>query len=234
MHWFCIIYAPFQYFYFQKTTFTTPLGYCMNLLLLTSICEVLKTSQRLLLAWQLVGALRLALSTVVTPPEKRVNLVLKEWNTMKRQITNSSSQSSLLWKGSSNQNDLIMVWMRNGDAKRGLNSTVVKCNKRSGHQITLMVQPQQVPLFKSLISEAEFQWLGPLSSPASCTSLRPAACLVDPLEDCPILHLASHRLSDRMRTPVSEGMNRANGGQGSAKTEVADFRYRGKWHFQSK
>lgn len=93
------------------------------------------------------------------------------------------------------------------------------CNKRTGHTVTLLAQPQQVPLFKSLISEVEFQWLGPLSSPASCTSLRPAACLVDPLEDCPILHLASHRLSDRMRTPVSEGMKRANGGQGRAKRE---------------
>lgn len=39
-------------------------------------------------------------------------------------------------------------------------------------------------------------------SPASCASLRPAARLVDALQDCPILHLASHCLSDRMRTPV--------------------------------
>lgn len=45
------------------------------------------------------------------------------------------------------------------------------------------------------------------SSPASCASLRPAARLVDPLQDRPILHLAGHCLSDRVRTPVPEWRN---------------------------
>lgn len=47
------------------------------------------------------------------------------------------------------------------------------------------------------------------SSPASRASLWPAARLVDALQDRPILYLAGHSLSDRMRTPVPVGRNTA-------------------------
>lgn len=49
------------------------------------------------------------------------------------------------------------------------------------------------------------------SSPASRASLWPAARLVDALQDRPILYLAGHSLSDRMRTPVPVGRNTARG-----------------------
>lgn len=42
-------------------------------------------------------------------------------------------------------------------------------------------------------------------SPATRTALWPAARLVHPLEDRPVLHLARHRLSDRVWAPVPAG-----------------------------
>lgn len=53
------------------------------------------------------------------------------------------------------------------------------------------------------------------SSPASCAALRPAAALVDPLENGPVLHLARHCLCDCVRTPVPAGRDKVRKAQES-------------------
>ena len=70
------------------------------------------------------------------------------------------------------------------------------------------------------------------SSPASRASLWPAARLVDPLEDRPVLYLAGHSLSDRMRTPVPVGRNTARERESQDSAEEKLF-WDTEEHFQS-
>lgn len=61
-------------------------------------------------------------------------------------------------------------------------------------------------------------------SPATRTALRPAARLVHPLEDRPVLHLARHRLSDRVWTPVPAGKEHRHWAVQTQRNSADDFR----------